>query len=165
MSAEQKKEAEILRKGHCLARSNPVKLCHEISRLTGARVRSVNLEGVMSQHSARLVMGVLAHCDKATQKEIVDQTHLRPPTVSVLLRKMQEEGMVELWQNPEDKRELLARLTEYGREVDGRVVLKIRETDRIALDGLSDGEQAVLMELLGKMRENLLCEKNEEERE
>ena len=58
----------------------------------------------MSQHGARLVLSALARNDGASQREIVEVTHLRPPTVSVILRKMQDEGIVELVKNPEDKR-------------------------------------------------------------
>ena len=148
----------------CELGSNPVKLCHEISRLTGARVRGANIEGVMSQHGARLVLSALAMSDGASQREIVEMTHLRPPTVSVILRKMQDEEIVELFKNPEDKRELRARLTQKGREIDRNGLEKIRQTDALALEGLSEDEQAALMTLLGKIRENLLSEqKNEEE--
>ena len=148
----------------CELGSNPVKLCHEISRLTGARVRGANIEGVMSQHGARLVLSALAMSDGASQREIVEMTHLRPPTVSVILRKMQDEEIVELFKNPEDKRELRARLTQKGREIDRNGLEKIRQTDALALEGLSEDEQATLMTLLGKIRENLLSEqKNEEE--
>lgn len=148
----------------CELGSNPVKLCHEISRLTGARVRGANIEGVMSQHGARLVLSALARNDGASQREIVGMTHLRPPTVSVILRKMQDEEIVELFKNPEDKRELRARLTQKGREIDRCGLEKIRQTDELALEGLSEDERATLMTLLGKIRENLLSEqKNEEE--
>lgn len=143
---------------------NPIKLCHEISRLTGARVRGANIEGIMSQHGARLVLSALAMSDGASQREIVGMTHLRPPTVSVILRSMEDEGLVELFKNPEDKRELRARLTQKGREIDRNGLEKIRQTDALALEGLSEDEQATLMTLLGKIRENLLSEqKNEEE--
>ena len=148
----------------CELGSNPVKLCHEISRLTGARVRGANIEGVMSQHGARLVLSALAMSDGASQREIVEMTHLRPPTVSVILRKMQDEEIVELFKNPEDMRELRARLTQKGREIDRNGLEKIRQTDALALEGLSEDERATLMTLLGKIRENLLSEqKNEEE--
>ena len=148
----------------CELGSNPVKLCHEISRLTGARVRGANIEGVMSQHGARLVLSALAMSDGASQREIVGMTHLRPPTVSVILRKMQDEEIVELFKNPEDKRELRARLTQKGREIDRCGLEKIRQTDELALEGLREDERATLMTLLGKIRENLLSEqKNEEE--
>ena len=135
---------------------NPVKLCHEISRLSSARVRGANIEGIMSQHGARLVLSTLVLEDGASQRRIVEVTHLRPPTVSVILRKMEEEGMVELTANPDDKRQMRVSLTEYGREVDRRAIEKIKETDALALDGLSEGDRQSLMDLLYKMRENLL---------
>jgi DNA-binding MarR family transcriptional regulator len=149
----------------CELGSNPVKLCHEISRLTGARVRGANIEGVMSQHGARLVLSALAVSDGASQRDIVEMTHLRPPTVSVILRKMQDEGIVELVKNPEDKRELRARLTQKGREIDRHGLDKIKETDALALMGLGEDEQATLMALLGKIRQNLLSEQEREEKE
>jgi DNA-binding MarR family transcriptional regulator len=92
-------------------------------------------------------------------------THLRPPTVSVILRKMQDEEIVELFKNLDDKRELRARLTQKGKEIDRHGLEKIRQTDALALRGLSEDEQATLMALLGRMRENLLVEQNNEEEE
>lgn len=135
---------------------NPVKLCHEISRLSSARVRGANIEGIMSQHGARLVLSALVLEDGASQRRIVEVTHLRPPTVSVILRKMADEGIVELSENPDDKRQMRVSLTEYGREVDRRSIEKIKETDMLALEGLSENERQSLMELLYRMRENLL---------
>lgn len=144
---------------------NPVNLCHDISRLTMAHVRSANIEGVMSQRGARMVLSALAIMNEATQHEVVDMTHLRPPTVSVILRKMQDEGLVELFRNPDDMREIRARLTERGLEVDRNGIEKIKETDSLALNGIGEEDIATLMRLLGKIRENLLeknCEKREE---
>ena len=149
----------------CEIRDNPVKLCHEISRLSGARVRSANIEGIMSQHGARLVLSAIAAEKQASQRRIVEITHLRPPTVSIILRRMQDEGMVELFSNPEDKRELRARLTQKGREIDRHGLEKIKETDALALAGLGEDEQATLMALLGKIRQNLLSEQEREEKE
>lgn len=135
---------------------NPVKLCHEISRLSSARVRGANIEGIMSQHGARLVLSAIVLEDGASQRRIVEITHLSPPTVSVILRKMEEEGIVELRSNPDDKRQIRVFLTDYGREVDCRAIEKIKETDALALEGLSAEEYEMLMELLCKMRSNLI---------
>ena len=75
---------------------NPVKLCHDISRLTRAKTRETHIDGVMSQPGARFVLGFIAANDGVTQRQIVDATHLRPPTVSVIISKMQDEGMVRI---------------------------------------------------------------------
>ena len=152
----------------CEIRDNPVKLCHEVSRLSSARVRSANIEGIMSQHGARLVLSAIALEREASQRRIVEITHLRPPTVSVILRKMQDEGMVELFSNPQDKREVRVRLTEYGESVDRNGIEKIKETDALALEGFSESERELLMAMLYRVRQNLLdalCAESKEKEE
>ena len=140
---------------------NPVKLCHDISHLTRAKAREVHIDGVMSQPGARFVLAFLSANDGVTQRDIVDATHLRPPTVSVIISKMQGEGMVSIEQNPLDRRQTLVVLTERGKEVDAEVISKIKETDAIALDGLDADEIEVLMKLLSKMKDNMLRSQKE----
>ena len=135
---------------------NPVKLCHDISRLSRAKAREANIDGVMSQPGARLVLGVLAIEDGVTQRRIVELTHLRAPTVSVILRRMESEGLVSFGENPTDKRSRFVRLTELGRRIDEQGIESIKATDTLALDGLSKPEQEQLMLLLGRIRDNLL---------
>ena len=144
---------------------NPVKLCHDIARLGRAKNRETVIEGVMSQPGARLVLSFLAVSDGKSQKELVELTHLRAPTVSVILQKMEDEGIAERRRNPEDKRELRVYLTEYGREVDRNGIAKIKQTDALALEGLSPQEIETLMTLLGKMKENLLVSLSESRKE
>ena len=144
---------------------NPVKLCHDISRLSRAKARETVIAGVLSQPGARLVLAYLAEGDKISQRELVEKTHLRAPTVSVILRKMEEEGMVEIAQSATDKREKRVSLTDYGREVDASVIAQIKKTDELALCGLDENEYALLMELLGRMRDNLVESLHEARRE
>lgn len=144
---------------------NPVKLCHDIARLGRAKNRETVIEGVMSQPGARLVLSFLAVSDGKSQKELVELTHLRAPTVSVILQKMEDEGIAERRRNPEDKRELRVYLTEYGREVDRNGIAKIKQTDALALEGLSPQDIETLMILLSKMKENLLVSLSESRKE
>jgi len=136
--------------------NNPVKLCHEITHLSRAKARETNIEGVMSQPGARLVLSWLAINDGITQREVVDATHLQPPTVSVILRKMEEEGIVERCQNTNDKRQTKVYLTDFGKRVDEERIALIKNTDALAFEGLSEEEYDTLMRLLGKMRQNLI---------
>ncbi len=149
--------------------NNPVKLCHDITRLSRAKAREVNIDGVMSQPGARLVLAFLAYEDGVTQRTLVERTHLRPPTVSVILGKMEDEGLVERRQNLKDKRETQVYITEYGRQTDREGIEKIRETDALAVEGLSESEMQTLLSLLSKMRTNLInaldCKKNDGEEE
>ena len=138
----------------------PIKLCNEISRLFRAHLReNERHEGVMSQHGAHLVLSTLAVGDGINQKELVSKTHLRPPTVSVILRRMEEEGIVERRSSEADMRSVCVYLTDVGRELDRKNIERIKNIDAFALDGISAEEIKMLMEILPKIRDNLVSER------
>jgi DNA-binding MarR family transcriptional regulator len=115
-------------------------------------------EGIMSQPGARLVLSLLAISDGRSQRELAELTRLRPPTVSVILRRMADEGMVEIKSSESDMRVKYVYLTEHGKMTDKANIEKIKATDAKGLGGLSDEENETLMRLLGKIRDNLLAE-------
>ncbi len=144
----------------------PLKFCNEISRLFRHRMREMeNSEGVMTQPGAHLVLSVLAVCEGINQLELVKQTHLRPPTVSVILRKMEEEGLVERRSNPEDLRSVQVYLTDAGRELDRKSIIGIQKLDAIAMKNLTKEEIELLMKLLPKIRDSLLQGNDHKEEE
>jgi len=141
----------------------PVKLCNEISRLFRFRMRErEGQEGVMSQPGAHLVMATLAIHDGINQREVVRLTHLRPPTVSVILQKMEAEGLVESKPDPEDRRAKRMYLSQAGRSLDRKHIQWIQGVDAIALEGLSEEEIETLMAILPRIRDNLLQETEQE---
>ncbi len=137
----------------------PVKFCNEIARLFRFRIKETEgWEGVMSQPGARLVMSTLAIHEGINQREVVRLTHLRPPTVSVILQKMETEGLVECRSNPKDLRSVLVYLSDRGRQWDQAHIEQIQRLDAIALRGLEEEELEALMKILPKIRDNLLTE-------
>lgn len=144
---------------------NPVKLCHEIGRLFRRRMRQADSsDGVMSQPGAHLVLSVLAVYDGIQQCELVEHTHLRPPSVSVILKKMEEEGIVERRSDDEDRRAVRVYLTAKGKHLDEEAIETIRKLEIFAMQGLTDAECETLMVLLPKIRNNLLNERQGEEK-
>ena len=142
---------------------NPVKLCNEIARIFRSKMReNCEIDGVMSQPGARLVLSVLAIGDGRSQRELVEMTHLRPPSVSAILKRMTEAGMVELKSDEKDLRVNRVYLTEEGRRVDREIIQRIQRVDARGLCGLSQEEQVTLMALLTKIRDNLLTEEKGE---
>lgn len=133
----------------------------EISRLLRFRVRREDDGGVMSGSTARLVMNHLAVRDHLNQLELVKLTRLKAPTVSVLLRRMEQEGYVHREPDEKDRRAVRVSLTEKGREFDRRRLSSITTNDHLAMRGIGAEEEAELMELLTRIRDNLL-EREEE---
>ena len=141
---------------------NPVKLCSEISRLFHMQMRErCDLDGVMTQPGARLIMSFLAIEDGVKQRELVSRTHLRAPSVSAIIKRMANEGMVTLKTDEKDMRAMRVYLTDYGRQVDRERIQKIKQVDSIGLLDIDEDEQAYLMRLLTKIRDNLLYAKEE----
>ena len=119
------------------------------------------LDGVMTQPGARLIMSFLAIEDGVKQRELVTRTHLRAPSVSAIIKRMANEGMVTLKTDEKDMRAMRVYLTDYGRQVDRERIQKIKQVDSIGLLDIDEDEQAYLMRLLTKIRDNLLYAKEE----
>lgn len=133
----------------------------EISRLLRFRVRREEDGGVMAGSTARLVLSHLAVRDNINQLELVHLTRLKAPTVSVLLRRMEQEGYVRRATDPDDRRAVRISLTEKGREFDRRRLSGILSNDHLAMLGIGAEEEAVLMALLTRIRDNLLEKEGE----
>ena len=72
--------------GMKIDKPTPRMVLNEISRIMGARIRSKDIEGVSLQKSAKLVLRELAYKEDRTQLELVKATHLKAPTISVVLQ-------------------------------------------------------------------------------
>ena len=136
------------------------RLIMEISRLLRARMQREDC-GVMAQSTARLVMSHLAMQGTMGQLELVRLTHLKPPTVSVLLRRMEEEGYITRTADEKDRRASCVTLTEKGYTYDREQLRRLSTNDDLAMRGLSKKECEMLEALLLRVRNNL---KNEEDK-
>lgn len=137
----------------------PSMYINELSKLFDDRMRKETEKAGIAAGYRRLLFH-LARSESATQLELVNLTHLTAPTVSVSLHKMQAQGFVYIENNPDDLRQTTIRLTQKGRELHELVKFKLKETEQIMLTGISDSEKETLIELLKRLRENMLSEAN-----
>lgn len=137
------------------------RLIVEISRLLRARMMEGE-EGVMRRGSARLVMNLLAFHGPMGQLDLVRATGLTPASISVLLRRMEEEGLLSRKVDERDRRAIQISLTEKGRAYDADTLWRLNNNDYLAIKGLSREEQEALETLLLAVRQNLLGEGEKE---
>ncbi len=136
-------------------RKTPIQLIGEISRMMGSRIRSNGEEHPIGQKSGRLLLMELAHKDGRTQLDLVHATHLKAPTISVALQKLEKEGYVSRRPDEYDLRATRVFLTEKGRELDNKIRRRIHEEESEAMKNLTDSECETLMRLLTKIKSNL----------
>ena len=130
------------------------RLVMEVSRLLRARMQREDC-GVMAQSTARLVMSHLAVNGTLGQLEIVRLTHLKAPTVSTLLRRMEAEGYIIRVADETDRRAIRVTLSQKGLDFDRDQLRRLSTNDHQAVKGLCADEQKTLESLLLRMRDNL----------
>ncbi len=145
----------------------PPMLVNQIARLFHGKMRTYDLDGAMTQDSARQIMRELAHSDGCSQLDLVHKTHLKPPTVSVTLKRLEEEGMVVRRADPIDLRVTRVYLSEEGRAHNARIRSRLRGLDAELMQGFSEEEARQLLHFLERMRDNILPEheKNHSEKD
>lgn len=136
-------------------------LISEVSRLMGDKIREKGDDNPISQRSGRLILMELAKRDGRTQLDLVKATHLKAPTISVALQKLEHEGIVHRKPDEYDLRATRVFLTEKGRELDNKIKKRIQDEEAQAMVNLTDSESETLIRLLGKIKQNLTNDKEE----
>jgi len=97
----------------------------------------------------------LSHRDGCTQRELAKATHLRAPTVSVTLQRMEQDGIVRRETDKNDARQTLVWLTEKGRDLNTQTIAQIKDLESRALEGLTEEDLGHLERILQIMFNNI----------
>ena len=100
----------------------------------------------------------LGHADGCSQLELVQKTHLKAPTVSVTLKKLEEEGLVVRRQDEMDNRVTRVFLSQKGHDRHEMVHERLHTVERLLMQGFDEAETAQLLHYLERMRNNILPE-------
>ena len=73
-------------------KKSPMMLINEISRIMGDKIREKGEDNPISQKSGRALLIELSKRDGRTQLDLVKATHLKAPTISVVLQKLEHDG-------------------------------------------------------------------------
>lgn len=142
----------------------PMMLVNELSRLMGKRIQENGLPHPISQRSGQIILFELAKRDGRTQLDLSNATHLKAPTISVSLQKLERDGYVTRRPDEYDLRATRVFLTEKGRELDNTLRQQIRREEALAISCLTDEETQTLIRLLCKIKDNLIGDESEEDR-
>ncbi len=141
----------------CRFEPTPGMLISEISKLFHDQMNQ-NSEELGFKNGYRQILRHLARKDGVTQIDLVRATHLKAPTISVTLKKMEEEELVRREVDKKDQRQTHVYMTEKGRTMERAFFGKIIETENVLLRDISAEEKESLCTILKKMRVNLLSE-------
>jgi DNA-binding MarR family transcriptional regulator len=136
------------------AKCTPVSLVNDITLLYDAHMRIEMLKNGMRASYKHLLYS-LSVKDGVTQLDLVRVTKLKAPTISTTLRNMETDGLVRRETDKDDARATRVYITEKGRETDKKVRAAAVKLEKAFLAGIEAAEKEQLINLLGKMRENV----------
>jgi len=93
--------------------------------------------------------------DGLTQRELSQRVGSMEPTTVEQLRNMERRGYIERRRSVDDRRKMHVHLTPSGRALKTQLMPFAIDVNRVALDGLSDGEIGFLRLVLDRIRSNL----------
>lgn len=143
---------------------HPMMLIHEVCHLMGDRIRRGGETHPIVQRSGRLLMMELSREDGRTQLDLVKSTHLKAPTISVALQKLEADGYVIRKPDENDLRAMRVYLTDKGKALEDALKKRVEEEENAAASVLSEEECENLCALLLKIRGNLLTELDKDEK-
>ena len=136
----------------------PPMIINDISHLFHGKMRSTQTEGVLSQHGARMILSILSREEGLRQTDLVRMTHMKAPTISVLVKKMAAEGLLTHEIRFSDMRTVCLYLTDKGRQAHLVTHQALHTTDDILMQGFTEEETQLLKSMLCRMRNNLLTD-------
>ena len=102
------------------------------------------------------VMSFLAEHDRqATQKEIEQFLEVSHPTVVGIVGRMKKRGLVETWQDTQDRRNKIVRLSDRAFSLSEKMERSAAESEKMLTRSLSEEEKKELCRLLGILWQNV----------
>ena len=93
--------------------------------------------------------------DGMTQSEIAEQLSVQGATITNMLQRMEETGLVTRRRDAEDNRLVRVYLTEAGREKERSINEQFMKLQDAIFEGISENERVLLRQMLKKMLYNM----------
>ncbi|MBO5278421.1 MAG: MarR family transcriptional regulator [Lachnospiraceae bacterium] len=97
------------------------------------------------------ILRLLYEHGEMSQRQLQDILDIKSGSLSEIVRKMETEGLILRQKHPEDRRNIMIRITEKGIQTCLETTLHLQEEERILFEALSRQEQQQLFYLLSKL--------------
>lgn len=126
------------------------KVSFKMRRAYDESLRELNLYVGQDNLLARLWQG-----DGITQMQLREHLKCEPPTVTNMVKSLEQNGFVVRKKDPIDGRVVRIYLTQAGRDLEGPVSEKWQQYQKKLLKGITEQEKVMLLELIQRIRRNL----------
>lgn len=107
------------------------------------------------QSGARRVLACLAVKDGVSQLDLIRATHLKAPTISLIVQKMEHDGLISRKTDDLDMRLTRVYLTEHGMRVNRDIHDTVEAVENTAMQDFTDAEKELLHDLMARLYRNM----------
>ncbi len=128
-----------------------------ITRLHSRRFHTVlDRDGEGGTMQDGLILHILSEEDGITQKVLAQKMHIRPQSLTGVLEKLEDKGLIRRQRSETDKREQNVFITDEGKKLSADLTAKRDRITEELFSILSDKEKAELYRLLTKVADQEL---------
>ena len=142
----------------------PPMLIGRIARVHRNALRSRESDPIMSQNSKRTLLFCLSREEGITQLELAKAAGLKPPTVSIALRNLEDDGYIIRKTDEDDMRAVRVYLSDKGHELERNNIERLQALDSEMMKGFTPEETEQLLKMLLRIRDNLEPPRKDEEK-
>jgi MarR family transcriptional regulator, organic hydroperoxide resistance regulator len=113
------------------------------------------MDQITLHRSQAMVLCKLYHADGMTQSEIAQQLSVQGATVTDMLQRMEESGLVSRRRDLDDNRLVRVYLTETGREKERFIIEQFLKLECAVFAGFNENERALLRQMLNRTLDNI----------
>lgn len=125
--------------------------------------RSIHLLRDLNVHPGQCgMLWTLARNDGLSQKELAKKMGITPPSITVMIRKLEAEELIIKRQDKKDQRITRIYITEEGRKVAEHMNAVLEQMEKETFANMNEQEIMLLRRLLIQMKENLLNSKKKD---
>jgi len=134
----------------CDIRGSLDKVSSKMRRDYSESLREINLYVGQDNLLARLWTG-----DGITQMQLCDHLKCEPPTVTNMVKSLEQNGFIIRKRDEKDGRVMRIYLTDEGKKLEKPVDFKWKQQQEKLLNGISKEERMILRDLMKRMERNL----------
>ncbi|MCY9091021.1 MarR family transcriptional regulator [Bacillus mojavensis] len=134
----------------CDIRMSLDKVSSQMRRNYSESLRELNLYVGQDNLLSRLWLG-----DGITQMQLCEHLKCEPPTVTNMVKSLEQNGFIYRKRDEEDARVMRIYLTDKGKELEEPVRMKWNEHQEKLLQSISAEERLILRDLIKRMEKNL----------
>jgi DNA-binding MarR family transcriptional regulator len=127
----------------------------EVCKLHYANSRE-RLEGIGVYRGQPPLLQALDRQEGLSHSELARQLHVKPATITQMIKRMEQAGFVQRRRDAEDERVSRVYLTDLGRAIQGDLDQVLGKIEAGTFAGFSQAEREQVAQFLSRMRHNLL---------